>query len=336
MQHSLIPACYFPSTVLFIDDSRNFLLNFVLQLDEWLAYRVFDSPFNALDHIHKKHCELATFSQRCLDKFTDLKKYTTRQQVNTLLHSEIYNPHRFSEISVIVVDYAMSEIDGLEFCHKISHTPIKKILLTSKSDEQAARAAFNAGLIDCYIPKKDPNVADLITHSINELQRQYFQGMAKSIFHELSLTPPACLQDKKFITFFKQLCDEKGIVEFYLTDNTGSFLLLDQDAQISFLIVKSDEERMVYLELARRYGASNELINQLSKGEKIPAVTQLADSSNQDWLTSLLPANQLTANNTYWYSYSDELLLDINKEELLSYHHHLEEIDAEELLLLSS
>ena len=34
MTHTSIPMYYFPSTTLFLDDSPDFLLNFVLQLDE--------------------------------------------------------------------------------------------------------------------------------------------------------------------------------------------------------------------------------------------------------------------------------------------------------------
>ncbi|WBV63371.1 hypothetical protein PGH43_17440 [Legionella pneumophila 130b] len=53
------------SLAVFVDNSRDFLLNFVLQLDEGLAYRVFDSPFEALDCIKQKRCELELLSERC-------------------------------------------------------------------------------------------------------------------------------------------------------------------------------------------------------------------------------------------------------------------------------
>ncbi len=44
MHYFSIPICYFPSTALFVDDSSHFLLNFILQLDENLAYHSFNSP----------------------------------------------------------------------------------------------------------------------------------------------------------------------------------------------------------------------------------------------------------------------------------------------------
>ncbi|WBV66098.1 hypothetical protein PGH44_00390 [Legionella pneumophila] len=130
MQHFSIPTCYFPSTAVFVDDSRDFLLNFVLQLDEGLAYRVFDSPFEALDCIKQKRCELELLSERCLSEYTEAKNCPlTNHTINldlAAIHAEVYNSRRFSEISVVVVDYAMPGMDGLEFCRRIEDTNIKK------------------------------------------------------------------------------------------------------------------------------------------------------------------------------------------------------------------
>lgn len=153
-----IPTCYFPSTVLFVDDNRDFLLNFVLQLDEGLAYRIFDNPRHALDYIHNKHCELDLISQHCIPEVQPAKNRRYQQHGNRLdlsaIHAEVYNPYRFSEISVVVVDYAMPGIDGLEFCRMIENTNVKKILLTGQADEKLAIQAFNEGVIHRYIKKK--------------------------------------------------------------------------------------------------------------------------------------------------------------------------------------
>ena len=224
MQHFSIPTCYFPSTALFLDDSRDFLLNFVLQLDEGVAYRTFNSPRQALDYIHSKRCEQDLVSQHCLTEYTEAKNCPlTNHTINldlAAIYAEIYNPHRFSEISVVVVDYAMPGMDGLEFCRRIENSNIKKILLTGQADEKLAIAAFNEGLIHRYIKKSDVNAAALITKSIYDLQLQYFQTMSDMVVRMLSVTSPNCLRDKKFAQFFSQLRDEKGIVEYYLVVET--------------------------------------------------------------------------------------------------------------------
>lgn len=335
-----IPTCYFPSTALFVDDSRDFLLNFVLQLDESLAYRIFDSPFEALERIHKKRCELEKLSQRCLSEYTEAKNCPlTNHTINldlAAIHAEIYNARRFSEISVVVVDYAMPEMDGIEFCKRIEDRNIKKILLTGQADEKLAIDAFNEGLIHRYIKKSDPEVVNLITKSIHDLQLQYFQSMSDMVVRMLSVTSPSCLRDKKFADLFWEICHKQGIVEFYLADNSGSFLMLDDDAHVSFLIVKSEADLRLHYDLALDSGASEEVLDQLLSGHKIPCLWQSNTIAPQwnEWSTCLIPAKKFISDEVYYYAYvQGAVLFDVRLDKILSYHRFLEELDAEEMLL---
>ncbi|KTD52804.1 response regulator [Legionella quateirensis] len=340
MQHFSIPTCYFPSTAVFVDDSRDFLLNFVLHLDEGLAYRVFDSPFNALECIHKKRCELELLSQRCISEYTEAKNCPlTNHTINldlAAIHAEVYNSRRFSEISVVIVDYAMPGMDGLEFCRRIEDTNIKKILLTGQADEKLAIEAFNEGLIHRYIKKSDPDVAGLIIKSIHDLQLQYFQSMSDMVVRMLSVTSPSCLHDKKFAEWFWDLCKKKGIVEFYLADNSGSFFMLDDDANISFLIVKNEADMRLHYDLALDNGASEEVLDQLLSGEKIPCFWQSNSATPQwnEWTNCLVPAHKFVSDETYYYAYvQGAVLFDVRLDKILSYHQYLEELDAEEMFL---
>lgn len=340
MQHFSIPTCYFPSTALFLDDSHDFLLNFVLQLDEGVAYRIFDTPRKALDYIHNKRCELELLSRHCLSEYKDAKNGAlTNHTINldlAAIHAEVYNPHRFSEISVVVVDYAMPGMDGLEFCRRIENSNIKKILLTGQADEKLAIAAFNEGLIDRYVKKSDMNAAEQITKSIYDLQLQYFQAMSDMVVRVLSVTSPSCLHDKEFSHLFRQLREEKGIIEYYLVDNSGSFLMLDDNAEISFLIVKSEQDIRAQYELALAGGAKKDVLDQLVRGEKVLGFWQANSSVPQgkDWSACLVPANRFVSNETYYYAYMKEnALSDVRQQKILSYHRYLEELDAEALLI---
>ncbi|WP_133128283.1 response regulator [Legionella nagasakiensis] len=340
MQHFSIPTCYFPSTAVFLDDSRDFLLNFVLQLDEGVAYRIFDNPNKALDYIHNKHCGLELLNQDCLSEYSeskhlDLIKHTLDMDL-AAIHAEVYNPHRFSEISVVVVDYAMPGMNGLEFCRRIENNNVKKILLSGQADEQLAIEAFNEGLIHRYIKKSDINATELITKSIYELQFQYFQAMSDTIERMLSLMPPRCLQDKNFVHFFLKFIEEKGIIEYYLADNSGSFFMLDDDANISFLLVKNEEEMHAYYDLALAHGASESILEQLASGHKMPGLWHASVLSSQitDWASCLVPAKKLVCNDTYYYAHlQGNTLFNIRQQKILSYHRYLEELDAEELLM---
>lgn len=340
MQHFTIPTCYFPSTALFLDDSHDFLLNFVLQLDEGVAYRIYDAPCNALDYIHNKRCELDLVSQHCLSEYTEAKNCPlTNHTINldlAAIHAEVYNPHRFSEISVVVVDYAMPGMNGLEFCRRIENTNIKKILLTGQADEKLAISAFNEGLIHRYIKKSDPNAAEQITNSIYELQQHYFQDMSNMVVRMLSVTSPSCLHDKHFALFFRTLREKKRIVEYYLIDNSGSFLMLDEDANISFLIVKREEDLRLHYDFALDNGAYGDVLDELLAGEKIPGFWQSTASvpHTQDWRSCLVDAQKFVSDETYYYAHiPGSVLFDVRQQKILSYHRYLEELDAEALLM---
>lgn len=339
MQQFTIPTCYFPSTAVFVDDSRDFLLNFVLHLDEGLAYRIFDSPHEALDWVKRKRCELELLNQRCLSEYTEAKNCPlTNHTINldlAAIHAEVYNPSRFSEISIVIVDYAMPGMDGLEFCRSIEDNNIKKILLTGQADEQLAIAAFNEGLIHRYIRKNDPDVANLIIKSIHELQLQYFQSMSDMIVRMLSVASPSCLHDRQFSELFREVCKKNKIVEFYLADNSGSFFMLDEDANVSFLIVKNEADMRLHYDLALDNGASEEVLDCLLKREKIPCFWQSNRATPQwsEWSNCLVPAKKYVSSETYYYAYvQGAVLFDVRLDKILTYHKYLEALDAQELL----
>ena len=199
-----------------------------------------------------------------------------------------------------------------------------------------AIAAFNEGLIHRYIKKSDLNVAQQITKSIYELQAQYFQAMSDIIVRMLSVNYPSCLMDKRFSDFFRQLCLENGIVEYYLIDHSGSFIMLDDDANVSVLVVKNAEDIRAHYDFAHTHGSDPDRLYQLAKGELIPALwhTPETEPSFNDWVHSLVPAQPCVADQTYYYAYlKDNIPFDIRLKKILSYHRYLEELDAQELLL---
>jgi len=337
MQHFTIPTCYFPSTALFLDDNYDFLLNFVLQLDERVAYRVFDVPHKALDYIHNRRGQLDVVSQQCLSEYRAAKNSPLINHTISLdlaaIHAEIYNPYRFSEVSVVVVDYAMPGMNGIEFCRLIENNNIKKILLTGQADEKLAIAAFNEGLIHRYVKKSDFDAAEQITNSIYELQHQYFQAMSDMVVRMLAVTPPRCLHEKKFAAFFSEFREKHGIVEYYLIDNSGSFLMLDDDANVSFFIVKNEDDLRMHYECARANGVSEDLLLQIATGAKIPAFWQ-ASVTDKDDSSVFVDAKKCVSDETYYYAHlPGNVLFDVRQRKILSYHRYLEELDAEALLM---
>lgn len=298
MFDSSIPTCYFPSTVVFIDDSREFLLNFILQLDEHLSYLVFDSPADALSCIHEKRYALDWLNHQ--QSQPSLLNQQQFDQSLAAVYAELYNPKRFSEISVVVVDYAMPDINGLEFCRQIENSHIKKIVLVGPADEPRAKKALEQGLIHQYINKNGPNLAARIVAAIHELQLSYFHNMSRLISRMLALPTPASHQEPQVRSLFNELCAQHKIVEFYQLDRLGSMVMLDEDARISALHI-SDESHS--------------------------SATDTALLSDSESCMSLVV-------NGYHCTYRPCFVLDGQKrEDIVTYHAHLDALDAEQLFL---
>jgi len=133
MKYFRVPVCYFPTMAVFVDDSKRFLSNLSFKLDEKLAYLFFDNPQKALRflNIESKTNHLIS---KCLSINLELEGYSFEQHALNLdisaIYKEVYNKNRFNEVAVIVVDYSMPNINGLDFAKKIKNPYAKIIMLT--------------------------------------------------------------------------------------------------------------------------------------------------------------------------------------------------------------
>jgi CheY-like chemotaxis protein len=326
------PVCYFPSKVIFIDDSKDFLVNFSLQLQDLVNYQLYDSPQHALQAI----CFTAPEKQlhrRCLSQqFQYSGNPLTNQGVNidlSAIHSELYNAKRFAETTVAVVDYAMPSMTGLEFCEKTHNTPVRKILLTGRTDEKVAVSAFNAGLIDYFVQKNDADLCERILTYIAQLQTRYFQEMSDLLVTMLTLNGLQCLRDTKFATFFTQLRQQHKIVEYYLTTTSGSFLLVDAHGNASYLIVGNEEDMQYGYEFAIDNHAPPEVIQRLQDRSHITC-NQLLDGqyteTDINWFNMIYPAERLEGQlQPYYYSLVKQSIpFEVDKDKIITYRRYLD------------
>jgi CheY-like chemotaxis protein len=330
MKHSSsVPICYFPTTVVLVDDSKRFLTNVSYKLDEQLAYLLYDDPEKALEYLKKGDTQNSLIN-KCLSLSPDIAYMPNQHAVNvdiTAIHQEIYNPHRFNEVTVVVVDYSMPIINGVQFCEQLKDTRIKKIMVTGEADQIIAVQAFNAGIIDKFILKSDPDFEKVFNESIVELQNQFFQELTEKIVSVLAIDPDYILDDPNFITLFKEITKKHKVVEYFLLDASGSFLLLDENASPSWLMVKSPDELQMYQDLAEDTGASPSSLKQLKAREKIPYFHHEKDFlmlQGSKWDSYLYSAHKLQGKRDYYYALVKETMgSPVRSQDILSYENYL-------------
>ncbi len=307
-RYEILPF-YFPTTVVFVDDSVSFLDNLILHLDPKLAFRLFDSVADALMMVNMEgrvipetgryfapypFPEELPYGHRAIDLDVDL------------IHREVHNEHRFEQVSVVVVDYEMPGIDGLEFCRNIKDPAVKKILLTGKADEKIAVGAFNEGIIDRFITKREPKAAAILNATIVEMQHAYFHYAARMLREALKIGKPAFLHDPLFAGRFRQTCTELGIVEYYLCGEPDGMLLIDAHGKAYQLIVKTDGAMLGHFEIAHDQAAPDGLLAALKSGRMVPNFWrtrgEYSPEHQDDWTRYMHPATEFVG--LQWYTYA--------------------------------
>lgn len=332
MEEKLNPF-YFPSSIIFIDDDPDFLKSFTMLLDEDLPVHTFTSVEKALDFINKQVSILDS-----LQDFTDYTVLDNADQKICLnidsLHKQIYNNERFSQVSVVITDYAMPEMDGVQLLKGIKHAEIKRILLTGVADEKIAVQAFNEGYIDKFFLKSAADLAKEINESIQDLQKSFFGLLGNPIHNALSEYTSNFLGDSYFQELFLKLRNEHKWVEYYILEQPQGILLLNSDGEASFLFISSAEERRSHYEYAAAEDAPSDLLKVMAEDKYIswfPTVDGYyeAESCAENWKDYLYPINFFNeSENTYHCALvKPSPLQHVDLAGIVSYKSYIEQLD---------
>lgn len=321
---SSINICNFPTKVIIVDDNENFLDSLKLVIDHNSnSYDRFFNPHLAKNYLNKIACEI-NFLQKTISVEVDENDLLSVDLRINNLYKEIYNPERFKNVSLLITDYAMPGINGLELCQKLNNTFITRILLTGIADESIAIKAFNDGFIEQFIRKLDRTVIDSLRALILRSQEKYFESVSKnytSLFnrHQRYLK---ILSDRTFVELFHDIIKKEKIIEYYLLDSFGSFLMLTSSGETSALFITTSEQHKAILSFARYENCPTAILQELeSKTQTLWFYENLSKPNNLDidWEVHLIPINKLNPRSDHlYYSYTTNLPF-IDKEKIASF-----------------
>ena len=213
------------------------------------------------------------------------------------------DPARFSRISVVVVDFAMPSMTGVEFLQKIKHLPVKKVLLTGKAGNSTAVAAFNEGLINLFLVKQDPDLPDKLKRIIRELQHGYFKDITTPLGPIAKLEDMAFLDDPRIASWYHKLAQRIRSVEHYLLPSPPGLMLVDEAGQVAIAWINNQDRMRAQLEIAIEAGAPAALVKELRAGNVIltcPTPTGFYKEQHlSDWQKYVLPCEEIRG-NTLW------------------------------------
>lgn len=301
-----------PTRTVLVDDSASFLVSTAFQLNPQLPLKTFHDTQAALKWINHAYLNSIKNTDPIHVGYDEETDSFERRKVSIDLdkiYRTVLKRHRFETPSVLVIDYAMPEMDGITFCEAIKDLPCKKILLTGQADEKLAVDAFNRKLIDRFIRKNSPDsLAHLETEILN-LQKEYFIDDSNTLKDLLSRHSYSFLSDPAIEDLVTQLCEQYHFVEYYLFPNPSGILFFDMKGKATLLVIETKAQLQSQLEVAQDYDAPPELISAL-KGVKL--VTFFSDTGGMytdavgdDWLSYCLPSQLCRGRVNYYWALFD-------------------------------
>jgi len=244
-----LEALFFPGKIVLVDDDKDFLKSVSHHLKEIFQIETFSDPKQALNYIieNQKKLENLNLSAFAFDEDQD----TTETRLDlTKIQDFSRDSNKNNVIMLILSDYDMKKMNGIELFEQISSTSVMRILLTGKADLKLALDAFNRGLVDKFLIKDTEKMLDEIIMNIKACQKSFFEKLSYPILSHLNIPIDSLLNRNDFSFHFMEFVKNNDIKEYYLIDTTGSFLLKTKTGDIKYFICMLDRQFDDYLSYA--------------------------------------------------------------------------------------
>lgn len=264
-----IALCYYPTAVAFIDDSQSFLQAVELAMSSRFNCITFSDPIRALNHSNNLNkVNWNAFTNNDYSYASDSEQFI--KNTLNLSINKITDTGRYDEISVVVVDYDMPEMNGVEFCRNLKNPNIKKILLTGQAGSDEAIRAFNSNIINYYIRKSDDNLFEHLTEAIQEMQNRYFLDISSYIKIRAIDNKKSLFSDAKLSEYFNNLLKTNNIVEYYFLTNPPRYKLKALDGKTSLFLVYSRYDLNEQIRIIKEEAGPAWLLDCLKSGLYVP------------------------------------------------------------------
>lgn len=302
-----------PTLTVLIDDSQNFLDSLAFHLNPQLARKTFQNPLLAIDWLNHAHMKFPKNADEPIivgyDEQNDRLDLRNASIDLDLIFRKVTNRKRFEMPSVLVIDYAMPQMNGVEFCEAVRNLPCKKILLTGQADERIAIDTFNRKLIDCFIRKGDSDAMSHLESEIIRLQKDFFNQETNTLKDLLSRHSFAFLTDPSMAALIEQLCSRYRFIEYYLFPHPAGIMFMETNGKTTLMVIETDVSLSTQLEVADDQCAPPELLVALQEFRLVPFFCDTQGMYQRkighDWLQYCLPAQICQGRQNYYWALFD-------------------------------
>jgi len=225
------------------------------------------------------------------------------KQVLTRQNLKRFDELRAGEVSVLIVDYSMPSMNGIQFCEKIKNSAIKKILLTGYATSTDAVNAFNNNTIHYYLKKNDEHMLQQLEATIHQLQHAYFNELSSSIKAEAIDSGTPFFADPQLARYFQTSCESLGVSEYYYLTNPSRFALRTHNQDKFLCVIYTEDDLAEHLQVLQEENAPENLCSALESREFVPYF-QSADGfyepSISNAMSNIYPAKHVQGKVNYY------------------------------------
>ncbi len=299
---SKIPLCFYPTQIVFVDDNPDFLDALSMAFSKQFNVQSFDNTDAALRYIneYQREANLIANDEKPKpqgDSDTWVKRVLTHQNIKR------FDELRIKEVSVLVVDYSMPSMNGIEFCEKIKNSSIKKILLTGYATPADAVRAFNNNTIHYYLKKNDENMLQDLEVAIQQLQHAYFNELSSSLKAGAIDSGTPFFADPQLARYFEDACESLGVIEYYYLTNPSRFALRTSDSGNFSCVIYTEDDIAEHLQILLEEGAPDTLCSAIESRKFVP-LFQTADGFYEpgivNSMSNIYPATHVSGVVNYY------------------------------------
>ena len=298
---------FHPTTLLVLDDDPYYVESFKFHFGDQFPCVSYTQPERAIEHMLSQDKLWPKFEDRLPRSTTGASKPDDRSENDSAGPGHILkvlrDANRFRRVSVVVVDYDMPAMTGIQVCRAISHLPIRKLLLTGKAGMQTAISAFNEGVIDTFLTKHDPEIEKTLPRQVRRLQEEYFKSTTEQLAAGLRRQELPFLADAGVQELMANIAQSREIIEHYCVARPAGILLIDKAGAGLMLVVLDGEGLRAHWEVARDNGAPAELLEMLATQRVIPLFATASGYYEREigaaWRGQLHPAQRIDADGVW-------------------------------------
>jgi CheY-like chemotaxis protein len=260
-----------PGGVVFLDDDPDYL--------EMLA-EVMPADWYVRLHISPIECIAAVQSEPAIWEADAWRhqEIINRWQAGSNLVAEILKywqadgHQRYALTRVLVVDYAMPAMSGLQVLGELKDWRGARVLLTGRVEEQLAVSAFNRGLIEKFVPKQSPEIRLRLTEAIVSLLEQPDARHEQTWRATLAREQHGWLCEPSIAAALQTVASREGWIEHVVLGAPFGVLARDRRGRTSWLQLESPGDLPELADMAGSEGWDTATQDAIRAGRQLVAL----------------------------------------------------------------